>query len=120
MRACFLFPLIFLAQPIFGWGDVGHRTVGYLAQKFFTAEASQWVDDLLENDKGYDIGDGATFADAVRRKRPWTKTWHYIGIFSLAVLVFYAAFSREMIAGIADEKSRCIRPPLQEPVQSRL
>ncbi|KAK9321585.1 S1/P1 nuclease [Lipomyces orientalis] len=67
-----------ILQPISGWGDVGHRTVAYLAAKYLTEEGSQLVKDLLSNDEGYDISDAATWADTVKQKRPYTRPWHYI------------------------------------------
>jgi hypothetical protein len=79
MRPSCLAPLILLFQPIAGWGDVGHRTVGYLAQKLLTDEAAQFTSNLLENENGYDISDAATWADVVKHKRPYSAAWHYIG-----------------------------------------
>ncbi|KAM7215673.1 S1/P1 nuclease [Rhypophila decipiens] len=60
------------------WGDVGHRTVGYLAEKYFTPKAAAIYTELLANDQGYDISDAATWADTIKPKMPWTKPWHYI------------------------------------------
>ncbi|ORY18925.1 S1/P1 nuclease, partial [Clohesyomyces aquaticus] len=62
------------------WGELGHRTVGYLAEKYFTDEASTMVSELLANDRGYDISDAALWADSVRRRKGYTHTgpWHYI------------------------------------------
>jgi hypothetical protein len=79
MYLVFACSLIALAQPAIGWGDVGHRTVGYLAEKYFTDEAAQWANNLLANNNGWDISDAAVFADQVKHKRPYTAGWHYIG-----------------------------------------
>jgi len=57
-----------MAQTVVGWGDVGHRTVGYQAQRYFTDEADQWAEGMLANDNGWDISDAAVFADTVKRK----------------------------------------------------
>jgi hypothetical protein len=57
--------------------------VGYLAEKYFTDGASQLVQQLLSNDKGYDISDAALFADKIRFGRPTTAGWHFIGKFGL-------------------------------------
>jgi hypothetical protein len=78
--------LLALTQPVLGWGDVGHRTVGYLAQHYFTSQASQWVNTLLSNENGWDISDAATWADVVKRKRPYSAGWHYIGKLVLKLL----------------------------------
>jgi hypothetical protein len=80
MRPVILYALVALAQPIAGWGDVGHRTVGYLAQKYFTTQASNWASSLLSNENGWDISDAAVWADAVKHQRQYSAEWHYIGI----------------------------------------
>ena len=59
MRSHILYSVLALAQPIVGWGDVGHRTVGYLAQKSFTDQASQWVTTILQTNNSWDISDAA-------------------------------------------------------------
>lgn len=82
MHALLLVPLFFLiSQPVTGWGDVGHRTVAYLAEKYFTDQGSQLVEKLLANNDGYDISDAATWADKIKWKRPFTRPWHFIGDF---------------------------------------
>lgn len=68
-----------IAQQATCWGDLGHRTVALLAQKYLTTSASEALDSILANDKGYDFSDAAVFADRVKRQRPFTKTWHYVG-----------------------------------------
>ena len=57
--------------------------MGYLAEKYFTDDASRRVQQLLSNDKGYDISDAALFADKIRFRRPATAGWHFIGKFGL-------------------------------------
>lgn len=58
------------------WGDLGHRTVGYLAAKYMTSDALAFVNNLLN--EGYDISDGAVWADKVKRQMRWTSEWHFI------------------------------------------
>jgi len=73
--------LIFIhfLQPAACWGDLGHRTVAYLAQKYFTNEATQLVDDLLPSDDGQDISDAAVWADRVKYTiMPATREWHFL------------------------------------------
>ena len=53
-------------------GTLGHRTVGYLAEMYFTHDASRLAQQLSSNDKGYDISDAALFADKIRLHRPTT------------------------------------------------
>jgi hypothetical protein len=67
-----------MSQPVIGWGDVGHRAVAYLAEKYLTDQGSDLVSELLANNKGYDISDAATWADTIKWKRPSTRPWHYI------------------------------------------
>ena len=81
MRSLILCALLAVAQPIAAWGDVGHRTVGYLAQKYFTEQASQWVTTMLANENGYDVSDAAVWADAVKFRRHYSAEWHYIGTY---------------------------------------
>lgn len=68
------------AQLAAAWGDVGHRTVGYLASKYFTQEAKDLTAALLANDKGWDISDAATWADVTKHYHPYSSAWHYIGM----------------------------------------
>ncbi|KNG80367.1 hypothetical protein ANOM_011496 [Aspergillus nomiae NRRL 13137] len=58
---------IYSLQPAACWGDLGHRTVAYLAQKYFSNEAKQLVDDLLPGNNGQDISDAAVWADKMLR-----------------------------------------------------
>ena len=81
MLSNLLWVLLVVAQPISCWGTLGHRTVGYLAEKYFTNDASRLVQQLLSNDKGYDISDAALFADKIKFRRPTTAGWHFIGKF---------------------------------------
>lgn len=74
-----LFSLFALAQPSHCWGSLGHRTVAYLAEKHLNEEAVAYVNNLLANNRGYDISDAALFADEVKQRRPFTKQWHFIG-----------------------------------------
>jgi hypothetical protein len=68
-----------LANHAACWGDVGHRTVGYLAYKNLQPSTASYIDEILRNENNYDIGDAATWADKQKFGRPWTKPWHYIG-----------------------------------------
>lgn len=82
MLASIVFLLLAFLEPISCWGGLGHRTVAYLAEKYFTDGAVHFVNDLLENDQGFDISDAALFADKIRHRRPWTAQWHFIGVFT--------------------------------------
>lgn len=81
MRLTVLASIVALTTPgVTGWGDVGHRTVGYLAEKYFTPKAAAIYADILANDLGYDISDAATWADTIKPKMPWSKPYHYISM----------------------------------------
>ncbi|KAF6823879.1 S1/P1 Nuclease [Colletotrichum musicola] len=73
-----LSPLLALAAPVLSWGNVGHRTVGYLAEKYLTPEAVTIFGNLLANDRNYDISDAATWADTLRGHMGWASKYHYI------------------------------------------
>ncbi|KAK5657640.1 hypothetical protein OQA88_2712 [Cercophora sp. LCS_1] len=80
MRAQSL-PLLFLAAiPALGWDGFGHQTVGFIAQKYFSAEANETIGALLNLGDNFDIGDAAAWADTVRDRDnlPWSKNWHFI------------------------------------------
>jgi hypothetical protein len=71
-----------LAPSAFCWGDVGHRTVAYIAEKCLTEQNSKIVDGILRSSSSFDISDAATWADQIKRgphAREYTKMWHYIG-----------------------------------------
>jgi len=78
-----------LSNHVSGWGDLGHRTVALVAQKYLTGEASRILDDILANDQGFDFSDAATWADTIKRGRPETKEWHYVGKSLLQFLSFH-------------------------------
>ncbi|KAJ0164214.1 Nuclease S1 [Colletotrichum tanaceti] len=65
-------------QPALAWGNVGHRTVGYLAEKHLTDEAAAIFGELLANDRNYDFSDAATWADTLRGHMGWASKYHYI------------------------------------------
>lgn len=68
-----------LTSRVFAWGDLGHRIVALLAQKYLSSDTQQLLDSILQNDQGYDFSDAAVWADTIKNKRPQTKEWHYIG-----------------------------------------
>lgn len=72
--------LIALTSHVLDWGELGHRTVGYLAQMYFTAEAEHLFSDLIIPTEAFDISDGAVWADnfSVQSRYPWSKPLHFI------------------------------------------
>ncbi|TDZ16513.1 Nuclease S1 [Colletotrichum orbiculare MAFF 240422] len=70
--------LAFAVPSVFSWGNIGHRTVGYLAEKYLSDEASAVFGELLANDRNYDFSDAATWADTLRGHMGWASKYHYI------------------------------------------
>jgi len=68
------------ATPALSWDGFGHQTVGYVAQKYFTASANATFGALIGLNSTFDIGDAAAWADTIRgsENMPWSKNWHFI------------------------------------------
>jgi hypothetical protein len=75
-----LFVWYLLCGPTLGWGDVGHRTVAYVAENYLTEQGTEFLNGLLPHSGQFDISDAATWADGIKRERPKTKPWHYVGM----------------------------------------
>jgi hypothetical protein len=71
---------IYSFQPAACWGDLGHRTVAYLAQKFLSKEAAQLIDDLLPSSDGWDFSDAAVWPDKVKFHGPFEGMFSYESI----------------------------------------
>lgn len=69
-----------LCGPTLGWGDVGHRTVAYLAEEYLTEKGTEFLNKLLPHNKKFDISDAATWADEIKFKHPETRPWHFVGM----------------------------------------
>ncbi|KAF1808066.1 phospholipase C/P1 nuclease [Eremomyces bilateralis CBS 781.70] len=78
MRSSLVSSLFIFVSSVVAWGDVGHRTVGYLAEKYFSDEGKEFVHSLLANENDWDISDAATWADVIKYHRPYSREWHYI------------------------------------------
>ncbi|KAJ5949920.1 hypothetical protein N7454_001504 [Penicillium verhagenii] len=70
----------YLCVPTHGWGDVGHRTIAYIANEYLSDQNKDLLDSLLPRTKNYDISDAAIWADLIKRKRPQNKTWHDVDV----------------------------------------
>src|ERR1700742_3334946 len=72
--------ILLLTPQVLAWGEHGHRTVGYLAQLFFTPEAESLFNELIKPTDMFDISDGAVWADnrTVQSRYPWSKPLHFI------------------------------------------
>lgn len=71
--------LIVVAVKSFGWGALGHRTVGLIAEANLTPKAKAAVKYLLNNQS---LGDAANWADSIKSGSTYqqTKRYHYEGI----------------------------------------
>jgi hypothetical protein len=68
-----------LVNGALAWGELGHRTVAYIAYSQLTEPTRKYVENVLAMKKGEDISDIAIWADAVRREKKYSAPWHYIG-----------------------------------------
>lgn len=64
-------------QPVFAWGDKGHRVVAVVAEARLEPAAREAVRSLIGSSRLRDV---AMWADDIRRHRPETATWHYVDI----------------------------------------
>jgi hypothetical protein len=86
--ATVLFVWTLLCGPTLGWGDVGHRTVAYVAEHYLTKHGTDFLNHLLPHNDKFDISDAATWADEIKRHRPKTKPWHYVGMSRFSLVGF--------------------------------
>ncbi len=65
------------SQAAFGWGFIGHRAVGEIAQRRLTPKAKQAVSRILN---GETLAHASTWADEVRSDAAYKHqdTWHYV------------------------------------------
>lgn len=81
----FLFIWSFLCRPSLGWGNVGHRTVAYLAEQYLTDQGTVLLNDLLPQEDDFDVSDAAIWADKIKHTtRPQTAPWHFVGMLKLS------------------------------------
>ena len=80
MHVTTLLSLAASTAVVHAWGDVGHGTIGFLAQKSFTQASSDLVSSLLGDLEPTTLFDAINWADTIRRTPPFTNTgaWHYI------------------------------------------
>ncbi|KAJ5682301.1 hypothetical protein N7462_005466, partial [Penicillium macrosclerotiorum] len=73
-----LLSLSYTTQFTWGWGDLGHRTVAYLAEKYLDDHGTQLFEELVVPNDKFDISDASVWADKQKFKKPYTRPWHYI------------------------------------------
>jgi hypothetical protein len=76
------------AQPVFAWGETGHRTIAAIAQANVSPAAKAQIDDLLKAEAGLgtpechvkSLGDASVWPDCMRAKSwrwGYTFPWHF-------------------------------------------
>lgn len=81
MQIAYSLMLLSAAQNALCWGNVGHGTVAYLAQKYLTQNTASFLAQILVDDQGQTIDyfDAAIWPDEIKRRRPYSEDWHFIG-----------------------------------------
>jgi len=75
----FLISAVFFPTPATSWGNIGHRTVGYLAEKYLNPQATDFFNGIINPSDAFDISDAATWADRHRQGEwAYTYNWHFI------------------------------------------
>jgi hypothetical protein len=72
-------PLVLFFTPAASWGNLGHRTIGYLAKQYMTPQANEFFNSIIDPSDSFDISDAAVWADS-HRQGAWAYTynWHFI------------------------------------------
>ena len=70
---------LFLVPDALGWGQTGHRVVGYIAQQQLSPEAQDRLHELLG---GESLAQASTWMDEIRSNDAYdhTGTWHWVTI----------------------------------------
>nr|WKN35767.1 S1/P1 nuclease [Tunicatimonas sp. TK19036] len=73
------FLLIFIAQTGFGWGQIGHRAIGQIAQWHLSKQAEAKITRILGP---LDLAMASTWMDEIRSDPAYdyTYTWHWVTI----------------------------------------
>jgi hypothetical protein len=71
---------ITLASGAAAWGNLGHETVGYVAQAFLAPKALSFVQTSLGSTYNKSLGPAATWADTVKYETAyeWSAALHYV------------------------------------------
>ena len=79
MKKIFILLLLITPFYLFGWGKVGHRVVGEIAERHLTEEAKKQIKELLG---GESLAIASTWADEMRSNPKFDKygSWHYINL----------------------------------------
>lgn len=69
-----------IAAPALAWGPQGHALIADIAAAHLTPSAQAQVSHLLARDAHERLDEIASWADAIRSRRPATSRWHYVNI----------------------------------------
>lgn len=58
--------LLSLAPSVYGWGAMGHQTVGYVAQHYLSSATVTWAQGILGDTSDSYLANAATWADSYR------------------------------------------------------
>ncbi len=77
-----LLPLLFLglfAQSAWGWGQIGHRVIGQVAENHLSKKARKAIENLLGHES---LAEASTYMDEIRSDDNFDHThpWHYTTI----------------------------------------
>ncbi|EKM49558.1 uncharacterized protein PHACADRAFT_131239 [Phanerochaete carnosa HHB-10118-sp] len=69
-----------LAQQAAAWGDLGHETIGYVAQQFLAPKALAFVQSSLGSTYSESLGPAAPWADSVKYETAyeWSQPLHFV------------------------------------------
>ncbi|THU97421.1 nuclease Le3 [Dendrothele bispora CBS 962.96] len=71
-----------LSSKVFGWGDIGHQAVGYIAMEFLNPTATDFVKSTLGPEYNGSLGVAAAWADSARRtpEYKWSTELHFVDV----------------------------------------
>lgn len=81
-KGAFLASLLCFAgtSHAWAWGREGHAVVADIAEAYLTPQAHAEVTRLLALESHTDLVEISSWADDIRRERPFTSSWHYVDI----------------------------------------
>lgn len=75
---CLALAIVFIANNIYSWGDVGHKTIAYIAEINLSKKTLRKIHALFSHED--DFISVSTWADDIKKARSETQPWHYIDI----------------------------------------
>lgn len=96
----YLISLSFLFSSVsYGWSDLGHKTVGAIAETHLSNEARIAVEDILQ---GESLADVSIWADEIKKDfdKNHTKYWHFVNFNEGEVSISKIPFDKEKSNGL--------------------